>query len=629
MSTKPEHFRADIGGVRALSILAVLWFHFALGLPGGYTGVDVFFVLSGFLITSNIVRDLQAQRFSFRRFWERRIKRLMPALVPVTLFAVGCGWWVLSPLDYRELGKSLAFQSLASSNLYFWKVWDTGYFAEDVETRLMLHTWSLSVEEQFYLFLPPLLWFCFRRQALRGIWRGLVATAVLSFGLSIWLTPSHQSFAFYGLFTRAWELALGGLTALTMGRWSTVGVVRREGICWLALSVLLAGFWGLQSSPNFPGSLALIPCLPTAVLLALAPGTRLGRCLSWGPMVFVGELSYSLYLWHWPLWSLAFYAGFITPDSPVLWRLGLVLLCFVVAYIAWRFVETPCRFSSRISAWTVLGSYLVLTWSAAGLIVVGKGLPQRWSPQALQYFADKDNWSSLRSFELQRYRDGSDLLDCGAFLGDPSLAKLDYLVWGDSHAKSLFPVLDRLSRAKGLRGYAVSLPSSPPLWVEGTFPGASTQLADKSLQKAWNRVPQDARERGIGKLVLVGRWTHYYHGRPQAALRETLTKLRDLNMKVYFVGDVPRQSFHPPRRLGVATRLPFLSTAPSGPDRVKELALFEEVQSWGLSTCLDPAPSLLELPSLVVAGHSAYRDADHLTEYGSQVIGPLLEQILK
>jgi peptidoglycan/LPS O-acetylase OafA/YrhL len=205
-------YRADVDGLRAVAVVAVLMYHAHLGFSGGYVGVDVFFVISGFLITSILHKKLQDGKFSYLDFWKRRVRRLVPAAFVTAVFTALGSYFILLPSHLVDLGGALVAQPLMLANVYFWRVVKAGYFGDLPETRPLLHTWSLGVEEQFYLFLPLFLALCWKSSRLRPhVGKVLGGLSLLSFGLSVVLTPMKGVFSFFNLPTRAWELLMGGL----------------------------------------------------------------------------------------------------------------------------------------------------------------------------------------------------------------------------------------------------------------------------------------------------------------------------------------------------------------------------------------------------------------------------------
>ena len=298
-------YRPDIDGLRALAVMPVILFHAGFGCPGGFVGVDVFFVISGYLITQIIDRDLSAHRFSVLLFYQRRIKRIFPALFGMLTTVLAVGYIVLPPRELQSLGETLIAASGFASNILFFR-W-AGYFAPSSESTPLLHTWTLSLEEQFYLCWPLLLLLLNRAPTVR--WKIpttallLVATLLLS---SIWVHRFPNG-AFYLLPSRAWELALGAMLsfpsvanlAKRLPR-PSASLISLAGIGMLGLAVARYG-----SATPFPGITALLPCLGAALIIAAGEGGRSfgGSLLSLPPLVWIGKISYSLYLWHWPTFA--------------------------------------------------------------------------------------------------------------------------------------------------------------------------------------------------------------------------------------------------------------------------------------------------------------------------------------
>ena len=341
-------YRPEIDGLRAIAVLAVVFFHAGIGMPGGFIGVDVFFVISGYLITSLIIKDLQTDTFSLASFWERRARRIFPAAAAMVLIVLVAGWFLLLPTDYSTLAKAAAWQAVFAANFYFWKT--TNYFSGPADEQPLLHTWSLAVEEQFYLFVPLILIALFRSPRLRRrpiLIFVFIVGFVASFAISIIAVSRAPGAAFYLLPTRAWELLAGSIVAvmpsiaLTTSRWI------RELFCWVGLAAIMIPCLLYSKETPFPGIAALPPCLGTALIIWASSRetseTRNYACrlLAWRPMVFIGLISYSIYLWHWPLFAFGRYLS-ITPLSSQ-FSMALVVASFIFAIASWRLVETPYR----------------------------------------------------------------------------------------------------------------------------------------------------------------------------------------------------------------------------------------------------------------------------------------------
>ncbi|MEI7732725.1 MAG: acyltransferase [Verrucomicrobiota bacterium] len=384
-------YRPEVDGLRAIAVLAVVLFHSGLGLPGGYIGVDVFFVISGYLITSLIINDLQQGKFTLANFWERRARRIIPALVTVVLATLIAGWFLLLPKDYVALGKSAACQSVFGANIHFWLTPVGGYFTAGTADEMpLLHTWSLAVEEQFYMIVPLTLAAIFRFPGLRTrrMLLAIFSTGILaSFLVSVYGVAHHRSAAFYLLPTRAWELLLGSALAIFPSSWIIRHRLTRESASYLGLAgILFACFFYTDTTP-FPGLAALPPCLGTALIVwsnnrlaGDSPPTSLGRFLATRAVVFVGLISYSLYLWHWPIFAFSKY--YLAGEPCAFgYRIAMVALGLILAILSWRFIETPFRQKSvcgnRKSIFRFAVTALAISFAFGTAIFSLKGLPSR------------------------------------------------------------------------------------------------------------------------------------------------------------------------------------------------------------------------------------------------------------
>ncbi len=331
--------RADIDGLRALAVVPVVLYHFHVApFGGGYVGVDVFFVISGFLITGLIHAEMRSGEYSLAAFYERRARRILPALFAVVAAAAVAALFLLFPADLRRFGESVAATALFVSNFDFWQ--QSGYFDAGAEAKPLLHTWSLAVEEQFYLLFPLLLGL-FRSAGRRGLLLLAGGLALASFGFGLWAVRAYPAMAFYLAPARVWELMLGAILALAEvprpPRWIA------EALSLLGLALLAVAVFAFSPDTPMPGANALLPCLGAALLIYAngAGDTLAARGLSLRPMVFAGLISYSLYLWHWPVFVFARYLR-VAPLGAAE-TLALIALSVGLAVLSWRFVERPFR----------------------------------------------------------------------------------------------------------------------------------------------------------------------------------------------------------------------------------------------------------------------------------------------
>jgi peptidoglycan/LPS O-acetylase OafA/YrhL len=368
--------RRDIDGLRAVAILSVLGYHANSNLlPGGFVGVDIFFVISGFLISGIIFNGLQQGTFSFATFYARRIKRIFPALLIVLAFVAVFGWLSLFTDEYRSLGKHLAAGAGFLSNIILWK--EAGYFDPASELKALLHLWSLGIEEQFYLLWPPLLFIVWKRRI--NPLMVVVAITIGSFALNAYWIRAHEVRTFYLPITRLWELSLGGILALVQAPVSAGAHVSEQfraglAICnrrWvrnvnaaLGVSLLTAAVVGLSKWQQYPGWWAVLPALGSFLLIAAGSHTWINRLLLGNPlMVIVGLISYPLYLWHWPL--LSFQRIITDQDLPTGDLIATLALAFILAGLTYRFVERPVRSSRKRlapSMMLVTGAVLIGTF---------------------------------------------------------------------------------------------------------------------------------------------------------------------------------------------------------------------------------------------------------------------------
>lgn len=475
-------YRADIDGLRAFSVGLVMAFHMAAVLaPGGFVGVDVFFVISGFLISGLILKALQAGRFSLTSFYVRRIRRIVPALFVVIALTVAAGCIVLMPGDLRETARSGLYALFGASNFYFLQ--NTGYFDITAEMLPFLHTWSLGVEEQFYLAWPLFLALLYRlTQGHRGLMAAAVAVVVAaSFAACLWILQHSPKHAFYLPFTRAWQLGLGALLIFLPALPRTGPARAASEVLPLAgLGLIVAAALHLKQGVPYPGWDAAMPAVGAALVLYDGGGASLARrLLSLPPMVFLGKISYSLYLWHWPI--LVLWRHLINGDKVTgIEAAVLAALSIVAATLSWRFVETPARRGAMRPATVFTGAGVAAAALAAftALIVRYDGLPQRVAPEAyaMRSLEAMWEWRCPRAITLpiaQFFGLGApDPTVCG-FGADWATAKQKALLWGDSNAEHFLPMLHEAGLASGT-AIALVIPCPPVL--NETYPGFRPDL---------------------------------------------------------------------------------------------------------------------------------------------------------
>lgn len=380
-------YRAEIDGLRAVAVVPVILFHAGVaGFGGGFVGVDVFFVISGYLITDILVRELDEGCFSLWSFYERRARRILPPLVLVVLCCLPAAWVLLLPADMTSFAHSLVAVATFSSNILFWQ--ESGYFDTATDLKPLLHTWSLAVEEQFYIFFPLLL-MLLRQRWRRSLVPVLGALCLASLGLAQWGAYAKPDATFYLLPTRGWELLIGAFAALYLrNKTLTPMPIIGDALSVAGLGAIGLAIFAYGAQTPFPSLYALVPTLGTVlIILFAAPGTLVHRLLTRRWIVGIGLISYSAYLWHQPL--IAFYLQRFPAASEFL--PAVAALAFPLAYLSWRHVETPFRKrkpgADRRAVFGVAAGVLATTACAGIVLGLRDGMMQRYSPQVQQVIA--------------------------------------------------------------------------------------------------------------------------------------------------------------------------------------------------------------------------------------------------
>lgn len=469
-------YRPEIDGLRALAIVPVVVHHAAADvLPGGFAGVDVFFVISGYLITGIVLRELAEGRFTLRGFWERRARRIVPALAAMLAASALAAWAIMAPEDFARFSKALISASLFASNIHFAR--GTGYFDAAEGMLPLLHTWTLGVEEQFYLAFPLLLLAAWRwrRNAVLPL---IAIIGAASFALALWLAPRQPLFAFYLLPTRMWELMLGAACAALPiapradGRWAAAG-----------LALIIAGFALIDPQVAAPGLLFLLPTIGTALVLLFAdPLTRAGRALAWRPLTALGVISFGVYLWHQPVLALVQYVHF-GPLAPLA-LITAVAASVLLASASWRWIEEPVRSRRSLARPVVLASASMAILAmplATGMAGSTRGLLPASG-------AEGQRLAGLRSPEAL----DTEVIPAGGAIG--------FVLFGDSHAAQYFQA------ATGRFGAGALLSDNGCLAAVGLSnhpPGSAKQRPCAALP---DRLVTLIRQRGVPTVIWAQRW---------------------------------------------------------------------------------------------------------------------------
>ena len=521
--------RPDIDGLRAIAVIPVVLFHAGLpSMSGGYVGVDVFFVISGYLISKLIKEEVEAGTFSIVRFYDRRIRRILPALVFAVMLTWACAYVLFLPAHFADFAKSVVSVSLFSSNIYFWKA--SGYFQADAQLRPLLHTWSLGVEEQFYIVMPVAA--IVTARFLRSKWLLVFGIAALaSFALSVFAMTVAPTANFFLLPTRAWELLIGGLLAMTPPM-RVDGRLPRDALATLGLGLILAAVLLYDSGTPFPGYTALAPCLGAALII-FAGGcgpTLVGSFLSLRLMQAVGLISYSVYLVHWPIAVFVRYQTLREPDTLTI--LAIVIASLMLGAFSWRFVEQPFRRRTGPALpirMIVAGGAALIAVGCLGAVSLSTGPLQTVSPQIAALQSSEISWRNGSCF----FEDGgaghvgwqADQCALTPASNDP------VLLWGDSFAAHYAPGIVINAATIPNRVYLYATAGCPPVLSYFSY-------ARPKCQEFNQHALRHIEELGIRRVILAARWIDL-QARGLDGIRTTLDALNRMGVAVTVVGQSP------------------------------------------------------------------------------------------
>lgn len=646
---KAIKYRPEIDGLRAIAVIPVILFHAGFSLfSGGFVGVDVFFVISGYLITSILLRELERNEFSISGFYERRARRILPALFFVIAFFLPFSWFWMEPEELKAFGLSIVSAVLFSSNVYFFL--NSDYFSPAAEEQPLLHTWSLAVEEQFYLFFPLVLLFLWKRgeaKTLLFISVALVFTLFLS--EFMWRYDANANFYLFP--TRIWELLCGAVLAfpqvagfLNKTSFKFSNVMSTSGLFLILYSI----FFYDESVPS-PGILMFVPVLGAALVIGFTRGeSLLGRVLSSKLLVGFGLLSYSAYLWHQPLFAFARLRVLGEPDIRTM--VFLVVLTFLFSFITWKYVESPFRKggSKRGRVFFFSASGVAALLLVGAVFHAGHGFPARFGmPDSLvKSFSRVD----AKCFDRPYSHEVSEWL---CTIGDAGDKGDVFLMAGDSHMYSMIPVFDNWAKFNSFTGLYAGYSGCPPLL--SIYALRPDQL-EKSCHELNDRIFNYVKEHNISNVVLAARWTYYtdggYSGKNFSylglspdevgsadssvnaffvGLGKTIQAYADIGVKVHLIAQVPQQLYHPGeiyKRAYEGQEKLDLIIQDLSVSRDKHLTL-QSLVNGHFKTLEEKYPESLEVIDFTdffcdearcLVGEndkSFYFDGDHLSEYGS------------
>lgn len=553
MKLSPTHhssnYRADIDGLRGVAVLLVVAFHLGTSkVPGGFVGVDVFFVISGYLIGTIILSELASDKFSLLSFYERRVRRIFPALFVTLIVTSLFAYRFFLPSEMDEYAKSLVAATTSVSNIFFLHL--SGYFEGPAAMKPLLHTWSLAVEEQFYIFLPLFL-MAIRKFSVSKQRVLVLAVALLSFSVSVWGAFHSPASTFYLSHTRAWELMLGTLIALNVFPSFSNAIVRNAASMVGIILILVAAFFFSKTTP-FPGLSAALPCMGAALIIAAGRGGQslVGRALALSPMVFIGMISYSLYLWHWPLIVFQGVSGIFAQGIwPKAAKFVVLCVSFVVATLSWKFVEQPFRDRHGKFPRPVLfrfagaAAFVIVAFGAAALAT--RGFPSRYPSEAVRVASFLENADPATEAQ---YRVGSCFLTSRNVHAnfDPSVClkrdaqRRNELLIGDSHAAQLW--------------YGLSSVFKDINFLQATASGCKPTLeqglgVDKRCTQLMNYIFHDYLQgHRVDSVLIAARWD----GSDLPRLDRTVSWLKQQGIAVVLFGPVVQYDSALPRLLAIS-----------------------------------------------------------------------------
>lgn len=645
-------FRADINGLRAWAVLAVIFYHFSIpGFSGGFVGVDIFFVISGFLMTKIVVEGLEQGNFSLWHFYLARARRIIPALLVLCLCLLLMGWFWLLNADYQALAKQVQSATLFISNILFFN--ETGYFGGSAHEKWLLHTWSLSVEWQFYLLLPLFALFIWRCFAATGLKYLLGLLAIVSLSLSVYQSQQNPDAAFYLLQYRAWEMIVGaGLW------WFTRHKSLPKKICnvleLIGFALICYAIYRFDASLAWPGSAALVPVIGAALIL-LAGQQQSWLTNNWMAQR-LGNSSYSLYLWHWPLVVALNYTNKLEDIS---WILSALLLTLLLAELSLKWVEKPCRL--HLATFTKLTSTTVFIIVSALVVfmtqmIVNQNITGR-IPEAIKLAeSEAKNYNPKRKQCLLRSKKGGESPLCEFGNGEPNM-----IVMGDSHANALVSAAGEAAAKHN--GSAIELSLSICSNLIGLQRYGDKRDACLTFNERYINALATTDFLADIPLVLITRHSYYLHGpnepnhknfgkalvyfseynpQPnkkldaeyQQALIDT-TCLLAQNRPVYLLRPIPEMAINVPKTMARNLMLgeKEVDISITLAEYHQRHALVWAAQDQAAKQCgatiLDPLPYLCPAGRCIsqIDGRPLYYDDDHLSEFGNKLLVPMFEQV--
>jgi peptidoglycan/LPS O-acetylase OafA/YrhL len=506
-------YRTDIDGLRAFAVIAVLLYHSGIpGFEGGFIGVDIFFVISGFLISNTLLKNIDNTEFFLKDFYIRRIRRIIPPLFVIKIFVITVGVCIYDSKTFEALGKSVISSSIFLSNVYFWRT--TGYFESEVYKNPLIHTWSLSLEEQFYL-LFPLFLILINKYFKTKLVTIIILLITSSFIINLFGVKYYPSATYYLLPTRVWELLIGTILSFKILPSSNNKIVKNT-LFTIGISLLISSVNLINEHTMFPGYIVLLPILGVSIIIqnGINYTSSFQSILKTKIFIFIGKISYHLYLWHWPIISFYKYLKVTawTNDDGFI----CILITLIMAYLTWRTIELPikkCEYkkiSKKYIALTIC-MILLLPILLGFLIVWYNGMPNRVKPKVTKIVNDAsvdEHWEVQNIWEVNN---SNGLFKTNPpIVGEPETSPSFALI-GDSHARALIPAYAKLSQLKHLSGYMITMSSTPPI-IGTTIISTVNDNGINEHRYNYSVLQFLKNNIQIKTVVLAARWGSYING---------------------------------------------------------------------------------------------------------------------
>jgi peptidoglycan/LPS O-acetylase OafA/YrhL len=632
-------YHPHIDGLRAVAVLSVFIFHIENSLlPGGFIGVDIFFVISGYLITSILKRSLQNETYSIKEFYKKRIKRVLPVYYLVAITSFIFAWFIHLPKDFVSFSDSLIASTLFVSNFYFWLT--SNYFSGAIELKPLVHTWSLSVEEQFYIFWPLLLAFFFKANK-----KILIVLCVSIFAISLSasyvFSNTHPSFAYYSIVTRAFELMLGAIAALF---YIEKTAMQSRMLSYIGFILITYALIVTSKYDSFPGVIALIPCIGTVFIIVSGSVKTIPiRLLESKLLVYIGLISYSLYMWHWPLLSFARYYYTELTSYQIILIVGVIFLISYLSrtYIEQRVIKSPLNFKKSICYFFLVPSVLIIV--AATSIKLDMGKENRFTQEENRLISQ--TYSSAHDCSKERFNlDFEDKCYIKSQLSTEKGNK-SILLWGDSHVEHFQVFFQLLADKESVDIYQMSFPGCPPISgvyrINRSYSNSCYEHNKRVLNFLLNNNQFDY-------VALAANWQNYAQGSNLADdldktisiensarafevnLAEQLSQLSARNIKIIYLNSVPNFESNAAQCV-LKNKIFGYPEASTCVTERKNVNKRRESYNEFLHTYVIPNNNILFLDfindicddkycSPYIDGNIMYRDQNHLSNIGSQYL---------